>query len=319
MAVDLNGNFVAEEQPLSGITVPQAPTVTAPTAASVYSAPNIQQATTAPVAQPDLSDPLGIYDFYLKGADVTQTQGQFQSDQAALAKAKATARSRQLAIEQNPLESQQFIVGQQSRAGQLDAATLSALSDAAGVSQSAYLASKEDAQNKANLALGQRDQLTNLIVNNPGAKIKYTDTFEEAVGKAQKYSVKKAKEDAKKAEKADLKATAKALGIKTSGLSRREIERKLSKYAKKESAKQDEIDAIDLALKKKTLNKPYYAPKDGDSLKNSYTSTEQNRFIEEALAGGEDWNDIKQTFIGLGIPVDEGSNMDTYLKNKFGY
>jgi len=197
MAIDANGNYVPETQQI--ITAPPIPAP--PTASTVYSAPNITQAVTAPVAPPNLSDPMGIYDYYVKGADVTNAQNQSIADQQALAKAKATAQARQLAIEQNPLESQQFIVGAQSRAGQLDAQQLSALADAAGVSQSAYLAARETASQKANILMDQRNELTRLIASNPGAGITYTDSYETAIEKVAKYQDEKIKEADKKEEK----------------------------------------------------------------------------------------------------------------------
>ncbi len=247
--IDEQGNYVATAQP----TVAVAPVVSAPTAADVYSATNIQQAVTNPVAKPDLSDPMGIYDYYLKGADVTNAQTQYQTDQSNLAKAKATASARQLAIEQNPLEGMGYIVGAQSRAGQLDSQQISALSDALGVSQSAYLAAKETATQKANLAMEQRNQLTQLIVNNPGAKIKYTDTIDDAAKKIEKYTEEKQKDDDKKA----LKEQAKALGIKTSGLSSKEIEKKIRKAIKADKEKEDILNDLKIAQAKKDLAKPY--------------------------------------------------------------
>jgi hypothetical protein len=41
--------------------------------------------------------------------------------------------------------------------------------------------------------------------------------------------------------------------------------------------------------------------------------------IEQALNAGESWHDIKETFKDAGIPADEDSHMDNYLKRKFGY
>jgi len=221
MALDEQGNYVATPQPTT--TIPAAPT-----AADVYSSDNIAQAVTTPTAKLDLSDPLGIYDYYLKGADVTAAQSQYQKDLSALAKTKATAQSRQLAIEQNPLEGMQYIVGAQSRAGQLDAAQISAMSDALGVSQSALLAAKETARDKANIALEQRGQLTSLITQYPGAKITYYDTIDSAAKKIEKYT----EEQEKKAYKDELKKQLISLGKSTKGLSTKELEKKLKKYNK---------------------------------------------------------------------------------------
>jgi hypothetical protein len=220
MALDEQGNYVATPQPTT--------TIPAPTAADVYSSDNIAQAVTQPTAKLDLSDPLGIYDYYMKSPEMTAAQAQYQKDLAALGKTKATAASRQLAIEQNPLEGMQYIVGAQSRAGQLDAAQIAALSDALGVSQSALLAAKETAREKANIALEQRNQLTSLITQYPGAKITYYDTMDSAAKKIEKYN----KEQEKKAYKDELKKQLISLGKSTKGLSTKELEKKLKKYNK---------------------------------------------------------------------------------------
>ena len=220
----------------------------------VYSASNIQNAVTNPSPKPNLADPLGILDTYLQGADVKGAQTAFQADQSALAKAKATAQSRQLAIEGNPLESQQYIVGAQSRAGQLDSAKLAALSDAAGVSQSAYLAAKDFATQKANIALSERNTLTNLIANNPGAKITYSDTPETAATKIQKYTDTVKAQNEKDAYKKQLKDLyLQYTGSSAKPMSTSALEKKVKTAAKKASASKDALDALDLAIKKKSL------------------------------------------------------------------
>lgn len=220
MALDEQGNYIPTPQATT--------TIPAPTAADVYSSDNIAQAVVQPTAKLDLSDPSGIYDYYMKGEDVTAKQSQYEKDLAALGKAKSTAASRQLAIEQNPLEGMQYIVGAQSRAGQLDAAQISALADAVGVSQSALLAAKETAREKANIAMEQRSQLTSLITQYPGAKITYYDTIDSAAKKIEKYNKQKEKDEYKD----ELKKQLISLGKSTKGLSTKELEKKLKKYNK---------------------------------------------------------------------------------------
>ncbi len=222
--IDSQGNYVPDVTPVTTANTPTT-SVTAPVTASsipvptpteIYSSSNIAQATNAPVAPPDLSNASSIYDYYLNGADVTSARTAAEADAKALAAAKATARNRQLAIEGNPLESQQFIVGQQARAGQLDTATLNALADAAGVSSAAYASAKQTASEKANVALSQRSELVQLITQNPGAKIKFTDTIESATKKISDYQdeqAKKAKKAADEEYKKNLKETLMQLGI----------------------------------------------------------------------------------------------------------
>lgn len=311
--IDEQGNYVPVAQPTTTI----APTITAPTAADVYSSDNIAAAVTQPAAKLDLSDTSSIYDYYLKGADVTALQSKYQADQAALAKAKATAQSRQLAIEQNPLEGMSYIVGAQSRAGQLDSAQIQALADATGVSHSAYLAAKETATQKANLAISQHDQLTSLIVNNPGAKIKYTDTVEEAAKKIEKYGEEKSKDAEKKA----LKEQARALGLKTSG-SRKELEKRIQKAVKASKEKEAILEDLKIAQAKKDLSKTG----SGDKAKTSYTDIElkllTNELFDEAIANGMYGNYtyeyVKQQADSLGLDTETGSVVDNTIRAKFG-
>lgn len=220
--IDAQGNYVPDVTPVTTTNTPTAtPVVTnmaVPTPRDIYSAQNIQQASMNPVAMPDLSNASAIYDFYLNGADVNTARTVAQADMAALAAAKATARNRQLAIEGNPLESQQFIVGQQARAGQLDDAKLAALADAAAVSSANYATAKQTASEKANVALSQRAEIVDYIKQNPNAKINFTDTVESAAAKVKKYNDKVTKDADKKAKedyKKNLKATLMQLGIST--------------------------------------------------------------------------------------------------------
>ncbi len=220
--IDAQGNYVPDVTPVTTTNTPTAtPVVTnmaVPTPQDIYSAQNIQQASMNPVAMPDLSNASAIYDFYLNGADVNTARTAAQADTAALAAAKATARNRQIAIEGNPLESQQFIVGQQARAGQLDDAKLAALADAAAVSSANYATAKQTASEKANIALSQRAEIIDYIKQNPNAKINFTDTVESAAAKVKKYNDKVIKDADKKAKedyKKNLKATLMQLGIST--------------------------------------------------------------------------------------------------------
>jgi len=242
-----------------------------PTASSVYGADNINAAVTSPTGAPNLNDPMGIYDFYTGGQDVKDAQLKAQQDAGALAKAQSTAEARQLAIEQQPLEGMNFILGEQSRAGQLDAQQISALARSAGVSQSAAAAILATAKEKAGIALDSRSELTQLITNNPGAGITYMDTPESAARKMETYNQeqikiaedkraellkqaeKKDKESAKDKQKQDLKDQAMALGLKTSG-SRNELRKRIAKAAKEDKKKQDIIDDLKLQQARKSLS-----------------------------------------------------------------
>lgn len=295
MALDEQGNYIPTPQATT--------TIPAPTAADVYSSDNIAQAVTQPTAKLDLSDPLGIYDYYMKSPEMTAAQAQYQKDLAALGKTKATAASRQLAIEQNPLEGMQYIVGAQSRAGQLDAAQIAALSDALGVSQSALLAAKETAREKASIAMEQRNQLTSLITQYPGAKITYYDTIDSAAKKIEKYN----KEQEKEAEKKSLKEQARALGLKTSG-SRKELEKRISKAVKKSKEKESILEDIKIAQARKDLNKT-------GSLSDTEIKTKNENAIYDAISklprgtdnftNPNDWKPLLDSWIGADMLATE--------------
>lgn len=300
----------------------------APTASDVYSTENIAQTVTAPVSAP-VGAGQELYNQFLNTTDiqtartnVSELQKQINARNQAFRDQKTGLEYQNVGAMGTTGASANLIGRQVGRAGDLASNELAALGENLNA-QTAYLSSlQSEAMNRYNIAQTERNQLQDLITATRGeAGISYTDSYEDALKKAAKYEDEQEEKASKKAERAELEETLDSLGLSYKGLSKGEMREKLNKYMKSAKASEDELAQIELALKKKELDKPYYKPEgDGDTvLKSSYTITEQNRLIEEALAGGEDWNGIKQTFIGLGIPVDEGSNMDEYLKRKFGY
>jgi hypothetical protein len=307
------------KDPYSGNVV--TPTVSIPTidTSAVYSTPNVTQTLTTPTTKPDLSDPYGLYDYYMASSDITGAQSGVKSVTDQYNKALSTSRAQQTAIENLP-QALNVIRGEQAQASSLASNTLSSLSEAK-LAQQSYLDSlKTEATNKYNIALNERSQLQSLITSTKGkAGISYADSYESALQKAAKWEEDEAEEAKKEAYKDSLKSQIQALGGSTNGLSTKELEKKLKKKTKEAGASDKELKELEIALKKKELAKPYYAPKDGDNLKSSYTETEQRQMINEALAGGEDWNGIANTFEALGIDTSTDSAMDKYLKKKFGY
>lgn len=312
---------MAEEirDPYSGNVV--TPTVAIPTidTSAVYSAPNVTQAMTAPTAKPNLADPYGLYDYYMSSGDITGAQAALKSTTEQYNKALATSRAQQTAIENLP-QALNVIRGEQAQAGRLSADQLAALSEAK-LAQQSYLDSlRATASDKYNIALQERSQLQGLITSTKGkAGISYADSYESALQKAAKYEEKVAEEEKKQAYKDSLKSQIQALGGSTKGLSTKELEKKLKKKMKEANASKAEMDALEIALKKKELAKPYYKPESGSGLKSSYTETEQRQMINEALAAGRNWEQIYNTFDAAGIDTDPDSIMDKYLKKKFGY
>lgn len=275
--------------------------VATPTVADVYSTSNIAQATTAPVQAP-LSAGQELYNQFLNTPDIQAAKSNVSAIQKQINEANQAFRNAKTGFEyQNEgamgtTGASANLIGRQiGRASDLTANQVAALSENLAAQQAYLQGLTSEAQDRYNIAQQERNQIQDLITATKGkANITYTDSYEDALQKAAKYEEKVLKEEKKQAEKDELKKTAKSLGIKTSGLSRKEIEKKLNKYMKSEKAKQDEIDAIELALKKKELAKPYYAPtgSDGDDklVKAFESDVERLQTQMDKENGGIDWS-----------------------------
>lgn len=218
-----------------------------PTAQQVYSPANVQQATTAPAAPPNLADPMGIYSYYMNTPEVTQAQKDYQALNQKLSQFDIGTQQANLGLENQPI-SLNVIRGEQAQLGQQAAVTRQGLASQALVAQSAMEAARQTAQDKLNLALSQRSELTNLITQFPGAKISYADTVDSAAKKINKYQ----EEQVKKTYKDNLKQTALQLGIKTKGTTK-DIEKRLKKYYGDEAAYNKTVQQLEIAAKKKAL------------------------------------------------------------------
>jgi hypothetical protein len=270
----------------------------------IMSGPNVQTTLTQPATG---SDVLGIFQAQEEAAGVPQLREQFQQ-------AQDIARREQLTIE-GRRKKMGVLRGEQEQAAKLAQTDLTLLNQA-------LTSAEATASQRANILYNEYQQKVNLNLQYPGLKI---NALEDDWGKIQK-KLKEYKEDEESRKyKQSLKKQLIDMGSSVKGLSTNELERKLRK--KNKSALEDAQQMRDLEIRKleadiDKTNRLASGGSEGSegsggSLKTTYTETEQNRMIEEALAGGENWHDIKQTFIGLGIPVDEGSNMDNYLKRKF--
>ena len=297
--------------------------VATPTVADVYSTSNIAQATTAPVQAP-LSAGQELYNQFLNTPDIQSAKTNVSAIQAQINAANQAFRNAKTGFEyQNEgamgtTGASANLIGRQiGRASDLTSNTLAGLGENLSAQQ-AYLNSLiSEASNRYNIAQQERNQIQDLITSTKGkANITYTDSYETALQKAAKYEEKILKEEKKQAEKDELKKTAKSLGIKTSGLSRKEIEKKINKYMKSKKAKADEIDAIELALKKKELAKPYYAPTgpDGDDklVKAFESDVERLQTQMDKKNGGIDW-DYSWNYINNKYPGFSPQEIDEVL------
>ena len=125
--------------------------------------------------------------------EVTQAQTAYQNLQQKLSQFDTGTQQAQIGLENQPI-SLNVIRGEQAQLGQQAAATRQGLASQALVAQSAMEAARQTAQDKLNLALSQRSELTNLITQYPGAKISYADTIESASKKITKYQDEQAKQ-----------------------------------------------------------------------------------------------------------------------------
>lgn len=285
---DLVGSNV-DKQDVSRIIANYQKTVPPPTAQNVYSAGNINQAVSAPAQTPNLADPMGIYDFYMNSGDIQQARERATTAQKAVLEAQQKARDTQYQLGEG-MASMKTITGRQARAGELSNIQLQALAETLGVEQSNLQALTQTAQQRADIALSQRDQLTQLIVNNPGAGVTYTDTVETASQKINQYQEKKLKEEEAKAKKATedaykekLRGIAMELGVslktkKGGTMNTKQLEDAIAKKNKKalEDAKAWEEE-------QKSMERTKFAERNMKTGTEKIELTEEEKLLEKKL------------------------------------
>lgn len=318
--------------------VPPAPTLVAPpTASTIYSAPNITQAVTAPVTPPNLSDPYGLYTSFMSTPEILAAQQAVAQGQSAINASQQALRTTTGALEGQNINalggtgaSVNLIGRQVGRARDLTANELAGLGETQNAAIANLATLKETAGQKYQIAQNERAQIQDLIRQTSGkAGISFTDSYETALQKTATYDEKvkkeaedKAKEDKKDNYKQDLKSELRKLGLKTSG-STKDMEKRLSKYNKTTLAdvksKSDAKFNMDIALSKKELGKPYYAPKDGDVKELDWSNAGIQKIIDEEVNTGQDWEQIatKLEAAQPGI-TKSGGVADKYLQYRFG-
>ena len=221
----------------------------------VYSSNNIAQTTTAPVAAPNLSDPFGLYNYYMNTPDITAAKEGAKTAQAQLLERTKAARDQQQQLGQN-LQSTNRIRGSQQNAQQLATNDIQALNEAYTLAASNVDALTSTAKEKLAIAEQSRNEIKQMIAATGGkAGISYADTYESAVAKAKKYDDKVAKDAKKEAEKSALKEMALTAGIKTKGKSSSEIRKAIEKLAKKDRGIKDELDKLKIQSAKADIAK----------------------------------------------------------------
>lgn len=284
-------------------------------ATQVYSAPNIAQTTTAPVAAPNLSDPFGLYNYYMNTPDITAAKEGAKTAQAQLLERTKAAREQQQALGQN-LQSTNRIRGSQQNAQQLATNDIQALNEAYTLAASNVDALTSTAKEKMAIAEQSRNEIKSLIAQTGGkAGISYADTYESAVKKAKKYEDKVAKEAKKDAEKSALREMALTAGVSTKGKSSKDIRKALEKLAKKDRGIKDELDQLKIKAAKadiaKTLNGETEKPLSIDT-----TDKGVQELLQQAVNSGDSWDTIATNLQGK-VNLSPGSLADRYLRYRF--
>ena len=281
----------------------------------VYSANNIAQTTTAPAATPNLSDPFGLYNYYMNTPDIIAARENAKIAQAQLLERTKAAREQQQALGQN-LQSTNRIRGNQQNAQQLATNDIQALNEAYTLAASNVDALTSTAKEKMAIAEQSRNEIKSLIAQTGGkAGISYADTYESAVKKAKKYEDKVAKEAKKDAEKSALKEMALTAGVSTKGKSSKDIRKALEKLAKKDRGIKDELDQLKIKAAKadiaKTLNGETEKPLSIDT-----TDKGVQELLEQAVNSGDSWDTIATNLQGK-VNLSPGSLADRYLRYRF--
>lgn len=192
-----------------------------------YSATNITNTLNNPAAPPDYSDPMGYRARLEQETGLTDIRNRSMAAVDKIRKFDQSSLANQNYLENQTLK-MGVITGQQASQARLRAQERGTIVDEANAVQDLLLAKQQEVQDRYATYEENRNMLTQLILNNPGAKIKYTDTPESAASKLEKY----AKDAKKEAYKDSLKAIALEYGIKTKGKSTKALEKAIGKVKK---------------------------------------------------------------------------------------
>lgn len=272
-------------------------------ATQVYSAPNIAQTTTAPVAAPNLSDPFGLYNYYMNTPDITAAKESAKTAQAQLLERTKAAREQQQALGQN-LQSTNRIRGNQQNAQQLATNDIQALNEAYTLAASNVDALTSTAKEKMAIAEQSRNEIKSLIAQTGGkAGISYADTYESAVKKAKKYEDKVAKEAKKDAEKSALKEMALTAGVSTKGKSSSQIRKAIEKIAKTDRTVKEQLDQLKIKQAKADISKTLKGSTEKLTAQEQYQADKQDVIGEINKVKGTDgridpvdYNRLKQAW-----------------------
>lgn len=211
---------------------------------AVLSAPNIEQTTTAPVPAPD--DLLGIRSYIYQNLGVNEKQSAFEAARKAAMDAQSQLNTENLQLRGRPVSVSKF-TGQIGQNTMVKSQNIKNLNDSAQLALETLNAARSEGDKQFAIRESEIGQKRQLQASYPGAKIKLTDSFDDAIAKLDKYQ----KQAEKDAYKKTLKAKAMELGLKTSG-SRKELEKRIGKFNK--AALDDAKKKSDLELERIKLD-----------------------------------------------------------------
>lgn len=250
-----------------------------------YAASNINGVLTAPTAPPDYNDPLGYRTRLESEVGLTDARTKYNETINSLREFDRGTTAQQNFLEDQTLL-QGVITGQKDTALRQRNATRATLTDAAEAEQDFLLAKQQEVETRYGIFNENREIMTNLILNNPGAQIKYTDSIETASSKLDTYA-KQVKKDAYKDE---LKKIAMQMGISTKGKSTKDLEKKISKVNKSALKLAEEESKLRLeGLKMDIANTKSLIAERGKGGGNAVSPTYQNALVQGlgSLSRGE--------------------------------
>ena len=253
-----------------------------------YAATNIAATSTAPVAKPDMSDPLALRQFYLDQLGVGQAQTELQDINKRLGLFDTETEMTLNALENKPIRLG-VVTGEQAATERSRSTTRNSLAREALAKQSFLDAARTEANTRFEISNSERDTLQQLIIKSGGrAGITFADSISEASKKLSKYEEKQAEETAKEERKQKLKDLALSAGISTKNkkggsLSTKDLEKAIAKAAKKDKDLEDELNRIKVDTAKVDLQK---AKKDlATAGTDGYDDTELAQYADLVLNG----------------------------------
>lgn len=224
-------------------------------ASQVYAPQNVLSAVTNPVIKPDYSDPFKLYSQFMESPELVNTRNEISTIQNDILGVNQTLRSSLQGFKDSPI-SMNAIRGASVAATDKAALPLAALSENLNAKTAFYNTQLSDANNKYQIAQQERAQLQSLISQTGGkAGIKWTDSFEKATKKAQKYIDKQNEEIEKKAKKEKLRDMYFELtgNVAKKGMSTNELTEAVSRAGASKKAIENELQQLQLQKAKLDL------------------------------------------------------------------